>query len=154
MVSKRLLAMAVPVVLIALLLGACGNKNESANTTSTSEAQSPIGDSSENADFCNEFVQETNTAHANSSELSTAMTTLATDAPTEIQPAFETLATGVNNDATATTSAQQSSTMASAWTQVETFMAKTCPNVNTSELQKMLGIDANTSTSTPATTHG
>lgn len=154
MVSKRLLGMAVPVVLVALLLGACGNKNESANsTTSTSEAESPIGDQSENAQFCTEFVSETEKAKANSQELETVMVTLSTDAPTEIQPAFEQLATGVNNSTTSTTTAQQNQSMEAAWTQVQTFMAKACPDVDITEMQTMLGIDASSSGTTTTTKH-
>lgn len=142
----------VPVALLALLLGACGgNKSSSGSTTSTSEAESPIDDQAENTEFCAEWTDELSTAK-DQVTTATAFTTLATDAPTEMQPQFEQIAEGL--DMVNSGDQQQVSTgqtqIAAALPGVTSFMETTCPGVDISGLPALLGVSGTGTTTTKA----
>jgi len=174
MESKLRRWLAVPVVLVAVGLGACGSSNKSASnnsTTSTSEAESPVGDKPENTEFCAEYVQEmkgiqssaqaltqagqnmsqnpTDPAavqqavadmQAAANPMATAFDTLATDAPTEIQPQFEKVASGLSVIASGTLQEipAASADVTAAMPQIQQFMAEACKDVDLSGLTDML----------------
>lgn len=158
--TKTLVATALS-VLAVLGLGACGSssKDATSNTTSTSEAESPIGDKPENETFCQQFVQQmqsvaTASQQGNLEQISATFTELSTDAPTEIQPQFETIATALDTSANGgQQSATASSDVQAAIVNITTYVSKNCPNIDMTALAGLGGDAASMTTTTMAMAH-
>lgn len=161
----KILAATALSLLVAFTLGACGSsKSASDNTTSTSEAESPIGDRPENKEFCQTFAEQMQSIAPQVSQMqqgtgsqnatqqvADVFSEMATDAPTEIQPQFETAASSLDAIASGTQQSSTSADLQTSLTNISTFMTEKCPGVNV-DLSVLAGIGGSTSSGATTTT--